>query len=169
MFIEIDKIDSKGLALDDKASLDKNLLIEQEGTFLEDIAYHILLTRDNEKIRARGNIHTALSIPCVRCLQPFDLKIDSQFDIILLPARLMELSNQALDPDDMEYIFFEGDRIDLAKILMEQVNLFIPFKPVCNPSCKGLCPHCGVNLNNEHCRCKRSSNEINILFDKITR
>lgn len=169
MHIEIDKIDSKGLVLDDRVALDENLLIEEEGSFLEDIDYSMHLSRDNEKIKAKGNIHTVVSIPCARCLEPFDLKIDSPFTITLLPVRAIELAGESLDQDDMEYSFYEGNSVDVAKILMEQVNLFIPIKPVCAPSCRGLCPLCGVNFNREQCQCERSHNEISFLFENIKR
>lgn len=169
MHIEADKIDLKGLVLDDKVVPDETLLIEEEGTFLEDIRYNIHLSRENEKIRAKGHIHTSISIPCVRCLEPIILKIDSPIDIILLPAQLIESTSESLEQDDLEYIFFEGNSIDVTKILMEQINLLIPVKPLCSPSCKGLCPQCGVNLNHEQCQCKRSASDISFLFDKIKR
>lgn len=169
MNIEIDKIDSKGLVLENRIALDENLLIEEKGAFLEDIDYSIHLSREKEKIRAKGNLHTTVSIPCVRCLEPFEIKIDSPFDITLLPSQLIKLTDEALNQDDMEYIFFEGNCIDVTKILIEQVNLFIPIKPVCSPSCKGLCPQCGVNLNHEQCQCKQSVNNISYLFDNIMR
>lgn len=169
MHIEIDKIDSKGLVLNDRAAADKDLLVEEDGAFLEDIDYNIHLSREKEKIRAKGNMHTTVSIPCARCLEPIELKIDSPIDIILLPAQLIELTGETLGEEDLEYIFFEGKSIDVTKILMEQVNLLIPVKPVCSPSCRGLCPQCGVNLNHEQCHCERSVNDINILFDNIKR
>lgn len=169
MHIEIDKIDSKGLVLNDRVALDKNQLIEEEGSFLENIDFNIHLSRENEKIRAKGNLHTTVSIPCARCLEPIELKIDSPINLILLPAKLIELTGESLGQDDMEYIFFEGKSIDVTKILMEQVNLCIPVKPVCSPSCRGLCPQCGINLNHEQCHCERSDNDISFLFDKIKR
>jgi uncharacterized protein len=169
MYIEIDQISPKGLVLNDSVALTEDMLLEDESFFLDEIVYNIHLNRDGSKIRARGRIKTMISIPCVNCLEPFDLKIDSSFDIILFPAELIEMTNASLTSDDMEYIFFEGDRIDLMKILMEQVNLFIPYKPVCSPDCRGLCPSCGANLNNESCQCEASLNEVSFLYNKIKR
>jgi len=169
MFIDIDRIGSRGLELNDRVALDEDLLIEEESYFLDEITYRVQLTREGSKVRARGNLRTLVSLPCAGCLEPYDLKIDSRFDIILFPVELVEMTNASLSSDEMEYIFFEGDRIDLAKILMEQVNLFIPYKPVCSPECKGLCPTCGANLNYESCQCETSTNEVSFLFNKIKR
>ena len=43
----------------------------------------------------------------------------------------------------------------LADVLAEQVNLALPMKVICRSDCRGLCPHCGANLNNEECRCEK--------------
>jgi uncharacterized protein len=155
--------------LNDSIALDENLLIEEESFFLEDIVYDIKLSREGSKIKAKGSLNTLVSIRCVGCLEPFEMRINSSFDIILFPVELAVGSETSLNPDDMEYIFFEGDRIDLTKILMEQVNLFIPYRPLCHPGCRGLCPICGANLNYENCQCENSSNDVNFLFDKIKR
>lgn len=167
MYIEIDQISSKGLALNDSVALDESLLIEEESRFAEDITYDVRFSREGDKVKAKGAIRTMVSIPCSRCLEPFEMEVDSGFDIILFPIEFMEPGDSSLDSDEMEYIFFEGERIDLAKILMEQVNLFIPYRPVCGGDCKGLCPNCGTNLNNESCQCENSFPEANFLFDKI--
>ncbi len=31
--------------------------------------------------------------------------------------------------------------------------LALPLKAICRDDCKGLCPHCGTNLNAEKCAC----------------
>ena len=43
-----------------------------------------------------------------------------------------------------------------ADVLAEQVNLALPMKVICSSDCRGLCPHCGANLNNEECRCEKN-------------
>ena len=168
MLIDTKKITDKGILFDDCMELDANLLIEEDSYFLEDVDYYINFKRGNNKIRAKGKIATLVSLRCTRCLENFEFNINSQFDIILFPANLIEVSNISLNPDDMEYIFYEGDKINLTKILVEQVNLFIPYNPLCNPKCKGICPNCGMNLNYETCKCD-SSSEVDILFGKIKR
>ncbi|WP_198048912.1 YceD family protein [Mycobacterium triplex] len=38
------------------------------------------------------------------------------------------------------------DRIDLEQSIIDAVGLDLPFAPVCQPDCPGLCPECGVLL-----------------------
>jgi uncharacterized protein len=50
----------------------------------------------------------------------------------------------------------------LADILAEQVNLALPMKVICSSDCRGLCPHCGANLNNEECRCEKNGSDARL-------
>jgi len=146
--------------------LDGNLLLEDDSFFQEAVDYAVLLKRDGQGIRAQGKIRTTISLQCVRCLEHFNLKINSTFDLIFFPIELADRKNTALNPDDMEYIFFEGGQINLEKLLIEQINLFIPFNPLCRQDCRGICPNCGSNLNQDACQCEESKNEIHFLFKK---
>jgi uncharacterized protein len=44
-------------------------------------------------------------------------------------------------------------KIGLEDVASEQLYLNLPLKPICNPSCKGLCPTCGTNRNLGACDC----------------
>lgn len=169
MFIDSKKITEKGFKLRDSAELDENLLIEDGGFFLEDVSYNLFLIKEANKIKVKGTIKTSVSLKCIRCLEYFELKVNSKFDLILFPAKLIDVTNGSLNPDEMEYIFYEGDRIDLEKILIEQINLFVPYSPVCESKCKGICPNCGLNLNKLDCKCEDSFDDINFLFNKLKR
>ena len=43
--------------------------------------------------------------------------------------------------------------------------LHTPMKIVCSEKCKGLCTHCGSNLNITQCNC--SENEIDPRFESL--
>jgi uncharacterized protein len=169
MLIDVNKIGLQGLMLQDSIALDGKSLSEDESRFLDAVDYTVQFIREGRQIRARGKIRTRLSLQCVGCLENYETKIDSSFDVVLFPVQLLEVkeTNAALSPEEMEYIFFDGKEIDLDQLLLEQVNLFIPYNPMCKEDCKGICPDCGKNLNTETCHCKRTNSEISILFDNI--
>ena len=169
MIINVNKISEKGVSFNDIVDIDPNQLIEEESYFAEGVNYQILFRRENNRIRAQGKIRTTISVVCVRCLEHFDFKINSRFDVLLFPIKMMEQKSSALNPDDLEYIFYEEDQIDINKILVEQVNLFLPNNPACSPRCKGICPNCGTNLNHETCKCEPPQNEIKFVFGKSKR
>ncbi len=169
MIINVNRISEQGYALNDTIDIDSTLLLEDESFFLEGLNYQVFLKRENQRIQAQGKIKTTISLACVRCLEQFELKINSRFDIILFPKEMVDPRSTSLEEEELEYIFFENDQIDLEKILIEQVNLFIPFKPICDTGCKGICPNCGVNLNHSACPCEEAKNEIKFLFEKVKR
>ena len=43
---------------------------------------------------------------------------------------------------------------DLTEELRQDIILYFPSNPVCSEDCKGLCPHCGANLNEGPCSCR---------------
>jgi uncharacterized protein len=52
---------------------------------------------------------------------------------------------------ESELILPEDGHIDLEPLVREYMLLEIPISPLCKPDCKGLCPICGGNLNEEIC------------------
>ena len=54
---------------------------------------------------------------------------------------------------EAEIGYYEGEGVLLEDVLREQVLLAVPLKVICRDDCKGLCPHCGKNLNQEQCSC----------------
>jgi Predicted metal-binding, possibly nucleic acid-binding protein len=93
---------------------------------LESLADGILVTADVETI-ARGE--------CVRCL--IDIEQTVQVEI-------QELFAYSLD-EAVEYEVHEN-HVDLEPVLRDTVVLSLPFQPVCQEDCTGLCPQCGVRL-----------------------
>jgi uncharacterized protein len=107
------------------------------------------------QIHIRGNLHTRLELVCARCLEAVPEDVSRDFDLLYRPvASIAKEKEVRLSLDDTEIAFFQGDGLFLADVLAEPVNLSIPVKVICRSDCRGLCPHCGTNLNQEECRCE---------------
>ena len=78
---------------------------------------------------------------CVRCLRAIsdDLEIDIQ-ELFVYPGS---------EATEEEASRLEGDLIDLEPLLRDGVVLDLPFQPLCQEDCQGLCIDCGANLNDE--------------------
>ena len=113
------------------------------------------------QIRIYGNLRTRIETVCARCLDSLTEEINRDFDLYYRPISSAPLDEEDvhLNADDTEIAFFEGDGLFLADVLAEQVNLSLPMKVICSSDCRGLCPHCGANLNNEECRCEAVSGD----------
>jgi uncharacterized protein len=47
----------------------------------------------------------------------------------------------------------------LEPLIREQVLLALPTRPLCDENCRGLCPSCGVDLNEKACRCANAESD----------
>jgi DUF177 domain-containing protein len=107
-----------------------------------------------QDIRLKGKLDTSLEVPCARCLEPVVYQVDRSFDLLYRPlgtdAGHEELS---ITDAEAEIGYYQGESLLLEDALREQVLLAMPLKMVCREDCKGLCPHCGTNLNESQCSC----------------
>jgi uncharacterized protein len=107
------------------------------------------------QIRIFGELHTRVELACARCLEPVVEDVSRDFDLYYRPMQSITREEEfRLKLDDTEIAFFEGEGLFLTDVLAEQVLLAIPMKIICRSDCKGLCPHCGANLNSDDCRCE---------------
>ena len=105
-------------------------------------------------IRVAGDLATRVEVACARCLEPVARDLARNFDLLYRPqgadAGKEELSVTAAEA---EVSYYQGEGLLLEDVLREQVLLALPLKAICREDCKGLCPHCGKNLNQEQCNC----------------
>lgn len=64
-------------------------------------------------------------------------------------------SSSPSETKDLDITYLSHDFIDLGDVLTEQLQLQIPFQPLCQESCKGICSQCGTDLNHGRCACAR--------------
>jgi uncharacterized protein len=106
-------------------------------------------------IRLRGRLSAQLELQCARCLEPVPQTVDREFELLYRPlgtdAGRDELS---VTDAEAEIGYYQGEGVLLEDVLREQVLLALPLKITCREDCKGLCPHCGKNLNQEQCSCE---------------
>lgn len=57
------------------------------------------------------------------------------------------------------------DEADLAQAVLNEIWFHCPMQPLCRPDCRGLCPVCGVDLNQQSCSCARQ--EIDPRWEKL--
>ena len=101
-----------------------------------------------------GKVQTVLQLQCVRCLKEFSYPLSTTFDLTLHPLNEVPSEEETeLGSEEMELNFFEGREVHLSEIACEQIFLEIPYQPLCEEGCKGLCSICGKDLNLSACEC----------------
>ena len=105
-------------------------------------------------IRLRGKFAGRFEVPCARCVEPVEIPIESEFDLIFRPAVAdTEPTERSITAPETEIGYYQGDSLLLEDVLREQVLLSLPVRTLCKPDCKGLCPRCGQNRNSQDCSC----------------
>ena len=82
---------------------------------------------------------------CVRCLR--EVRVPVEVDVQELFVH--DGSAEAGYDEDDEVSLLVGDYVDLQPVLRDDVVLDLPFQPLCTPDCSGLCPTCGVRLDDD--------------------
>lgn len=98
------------------------------------------------------------TLRCVRCLEGFETPVASEVSLLI---RVGEPETSAeeleLEEEDLGILSIEEPQLDTHPILLEQVHLGVPMKPLCREDCTGLCADCGQNLNAGPCGCLASA------------
>ncbi|HBI27463.1 MAG TPA: hypothetical protein DDY25_07035 [Peptococcaceae bacterium] len=106
-------------------------------------------TNSGEGIYIHGKITGDVDLICSLCVKNYSVHFDTPF--------VETFYREGMDyPEDEEepLQFYHGEEIDISETIRESLQLVLPMKPVCSPDCKGLCAHCGCDLNIEQCSCK---------------
>lgn len=113
------------------------------------IAGEVRLSRTGRSILARASLSTAIETTCSRCLQPVVAPIDVEIEEVALPSIDID-TGQPVDPDAEPDALRLNDHheLDLDEPVREAISLAEPIALLCRPDCRGLCPTCGIDLNN---------------------
>jgi uncharacterized protein len=126
-----------------------------------------------EDIRLVGKLDGVFEVNCARCLDPVRQKVSCSFDLLYRPGDATRNHDEvSISESETEIGFYSGEGMELEDSLREQVLLALPVKVVCRTDCKGFCPQCGKNLNQESCDCSLKSedprwNALRDLRDKL--
>ena len=154
--------------------LDRTFQPEQfDPSIVQDEEYRVVgpvhlvmdVRKDRDAYRVTGRVETRLQLECGRCLDAFEIPVDSAFELRYVPAAgtavtgmghtaRREDEEREVAEDDLSTAFYKDETLDLGELMHEQFVLALPMKPLCSETCKGLCPECGTNLNKGACDCK---------------
>jgi len=102
----------------------------------------------NKSILIETEIILKLIIPCDRCLT----EVTHAFDIeVSKEANLNDTDVNDEDSEEMSYLV--DGKLDVDKLVYEELLVNLPAKTLCKETCKGLCKKCGKNLNFNNCDC----------------
>ena len=114
-----------------------------ESLSVRDLQGNLNLDRTQSGLRIQGDFTALTSAQCGRCLEDFELKLESHFE------EIFTYENHPLSEDEL--IIPEDGNIDFEPYVRDYLLLEVPINPVCKPDCLGLCDICGENRNLRDC------------------
>lgn len=125
------------------------------------VLFDVTLTYAGAGVVASGTVSANITTPCSRCLCDSHLVATAAVDgFYVLPGHEQGL------PEEQEFEFIADDMtIDLEPAVMGSLVMELPFAPLHDEDCLGICPVCGANRNTEPCDC--SSAAAASPFDKL--
>ena len=108
-----------------------------------DLTLELSMTSVSEGVYVSGVVQGAVEGECGRCLR--DIHESYDFPIAELFAYADSTTEETTDSDEVGRM--QGDLIDLEPAVRDAVVLALPTNPLCRTDCPGLCPDCGVQLD----------------------
>ncbi len=161
-FIEKDySIPFKDLNLPEEYSFDK-----------ENVDVHLYIIKDDKDYVVSLNLKSDIKLQCGRCLESYVMDIDTSSNIILSQKDIH--NHNELSEEDLIVEYLEDEEnFNLNNLIREEIIVQTPMKPLCDDSCKGICPICGVDKNRQTCNCelnlKREDSPFAVLKNILER
>ncbi len=94
------------------------------------------------------------TLVCDRCLKQVTEPVTGDIQLLVYTdAAEHGPGDHELHEKDMTVLHVPEEVLETEPLLLEQLQLNIPMKPLCRPDCAGLCPVCGADLNSGPCDC----------------
>lgn len=156
--VRVNDIPEEGLNLSGDIQPEVLSLGPGDARFHGAIAVTAEIARFGKELSVTGVLTGMPVRQCVRCLKDYEAMLRLPFAVAYRrddkPARVPGEAVR-VDPreDDDEVYLYAGDSVELADMLREQIILATPMQPLCKSDCPGLCPVCGIDLNERRCDC----------------
>lgn len=110
-----------------------------------DIGLELSLESVSEGIWVAGTVTARAVGVCARCL-------DEVTEDVVAPIQGLYVypDARAGEADDAADVYdFDGENLDLEGMVRDSVVTVLPFVPLCDPDCPGLCDRCGARLRDD--------------------
>lgn len=134
-------------------------LVDEDFKFTGPVTGRVVFQMVSNEVLAHGELQARAETACVRCLEKAEVELKVPVDEIWIKNRPEEQMDQEFNAEAPLERSYTGDEIELDEAFRELILSELPDRPLCREDCKGLCPGCGVNLNEEPCHCPPKAHE----------
>ncbi|MBN2654530.1 MAG: DUF177 domain-containing protein [Nitrospirae bacterium] len=140
---------------DDGMDIELNDPLKSEAvSIISPVRAQLHIIKNGSDVVLTGDVSAEVDLCCSRCLKNFASSINSRIEVSYHPSSgISRDDHHQLKDEELETGYYIDDEINTDDVLMEQLLLSVPMKPLCSQNCEGLCPVCGVDRNQNKCSC----------------
>ncbi len=159
MKIRIEDIPEEGLELN--FSPEQDILSEaletipkSEGISVDPhIKGHVRISVSGDDIFFVGSVSGLLHLQCSRCLADFTAAKDTDLNLVIRRGDVEVPVRDEREQPEADAVLVKGSELDPGELIVQELLLNVPMKPLCREDCPGLCPHCGALKGSRECNC----------------
>jgi uncharacterized protein len=118
----------------------------------------LAIQKSAQEYYCQGRVTARVVLECARCLGEFEADLGGETDFVVCSENYAA-QHRGVDSEDC--VCFKGNdlQVDIVEPVRQALVLAMSMKPLCSENCRGLCPTCGVNLNEQTCECKQETTD----------
>lgn len=145
---DIIKDEDAKLELSESFQMPKTEFLGEEFTFSEPCLLEGVILNNGKSLELKGTVRGRMGVHCARCQKP--LTVDLSF-----PVEEILVREDSDFPETEDVIVYSGHSVELMEAVVNGFLLNVSGKFLCDEDCRGLCPHCGADLNVTDCDCDK--------------
>lgn len=145
----------KRLSVDGRLPADSTVLNGAGFRLIGPLAIALDVQQAAQDVIVRGTLEGEAEVACRRCLSPVRTPVDQEVTLVFREG----ITPAEAEAEEVYVLPARGTELDLTGALREHLLLAVPEFLECREACKGLCPQCGVNLNETTCSCERPTTD----------
>ena len=123
----------------------------------------VFLMRTDSGIWVSASLNVRTAQQCSRCLKPFPQPMAVSFEEEYFPVIDVNTGAALKVPHEGSFTIDHHHILDLREAVRQYALAVFPMKPLCSETCKGLCSHCGADLNKGACLCSHEAIDPRLL------
>jgi len=139
---ELEKAAGRTLPLEGDVSTAQ---LRQPGIAFENFQFTGQARKEGEIVFVEGKLTGELKSKCAKCIVPTAYTFTHSFE--------EGFTEGEIDEEESDLNAYQGGKIELEPFFHQDILLHMPQVFVCEEECKGLCPTCGTNRNEQPCAC----------------
>jgi uncharacterized protein len=139
----------KRLQIDDSLPPDHPVVAGAGFRLVGPLELHLDVQMAMQDVVVLGRMAGEAEVACRRCLVDTRAPIDQEVTLLFREG----VAPVDAEAEEIYPLPARAPVLDLSGAIREHLLLAVPEYLECREACRGLCPHCGVNLNETTCDC----------------